>query len=188
MKIGYARVSTEGQDLSLQLDELRLFGCDKIFSEKVSSRSDMPERDKAISLLDEGDYLVVWKLDRLARSTLSLLQYIDMLMSKGVHFVSIKDSIDTSSASGRFQLAVFAALAELERDIIRERTIAGLEAARMRGRFGGRPKGMSKSTRQRCEAARGLVVYGRASIEEACRTHKISKTSYYKFLKEDSSL
>lgn len=188
MKIGYARVSTEGQDLSLQIDELRRFGCDKIFSEKASSRAEMPERDKAISLLDEGDYIVVWKLDRLARSTLSLLEHIHSLTEKGVHFVSIKDSIDTSSPSGRFQLAVFAALAELERDIIRERTLAGLEAARFRGRIGGRPKGMSSSTKKRCEAVRGLVTYGRASIEEACRIHKISKASYYKFLKIESSL
>ena len=130
MIIGYARVSTEGQDLSLQIRELQAFGCDKIFSEKASSRSSMLEKQKALSILSEGDTLVVWKLDRLARSSIELLSDICSLSEKGVHFTSIKDSIDTSTAGGRFQLAVFAAFAEFERDMIRERTLSGLASAR----------------------------------------------------------
>ena len=184
MVIGYARVSTEAQDLSLQLKELEQFGCDKIFSEKISSRAVMEEKLKALSILSEGDVLVVWKLDRLARSTMELLGDIEKMNAKGVHFISLKDNIDTSTAGGRFQLAVFAALAELERDMIRERTLAGLAIARDQGRVGGRPKGMAKDTRKRCEAVRVLVEHSQLSIEEACRMNKLSKATYYKWSKE----
>lgn len=184
MLIGYARVSTEAQDLTLQLKELEQFGCDKIFSEKISSRAIMEEKQKAISILSEGDTLVVWKLDRLARSTMELLSDIEKMNTRGVHFISLKDSIDTSTAGGRFQLAVFAALAELERDMIRERTLAGLAVAREQGRIGGRPKGMGKETCNRCEAVRVLVEHSQLSIEEACRVHKLSKATYYKWSKE----
>lgn len=183
MIIGYARVSTEGQDLSLQLDELKRLGCDKVFSEKTSSRSEMPEKVKAFSFLEAGDTLMVWKLDRLARSTIELLTDIRSLTERGVHFVSIKDNIDTSSASGRFQLAVFAALAELERDFIRERTLAGLEAARTRGRIGGRPKGMSEDLIKRCESVSVLITHGTISIKEACRQQGVSRGTYYKWKK-----
>lgn len=184
MIIGYARVSTGGQDLALQLDELKSKGCDKIFSEKVSSRSILPEKAKAFSILDEGDTLVVWKLDRLARSTIELLKDIKELTERGVSFISLKDQIDTTTSGGRFQLAVFAALAELERDMIRERTIAGLEAARARGRVGGRPRGISKRVRLRCESVDILVKHGRVSVEEACRQQGVSKGSYYAWLKK----
>lgn len=184
MIIGYARVSTEGQDLSLQLDELKRKGCDKIFSEKQSSRSELPEKAKAFSILDEGDTLVVWKLDRLARSTIELLKDVKCLMDRGVSFVSLKDQIDTTTSGGRFQLAVFAALAELERDMIKERTIAGLEAARARGRVGGRPKGISKRVRLRCESVGVLVKHGQISVQEACRQQGVSKGSYYAWLKQ----
>lgn len=188
MLIGYARVSTETQDLSLQLLELKQFGCDKIFSEKVSSRAVMQEKQKALSILSEGDTLVVWKLDRLARSTMELLSDIEKMNARGVHFISLKDSIDTSTSGGRFQLAVFAALAELERDMIRERTLAGLAVAREKGRIGGRPKGMGKETRKRCEAVRVLVEHGQLHIEEACRMNKLSKATYYKWCKEQEGM
>lgn len=183
MKIGYARVSTEGQDLSLQLDKLKEWGCDKVFSEKVSTRKNLEEKQKAFSILEEGDTLVVWKLDRLARSTMELLSDIKTLTDKGVYFVSLQDNIDTSSASGRFQLTVFSALAELERDMIRERTIAGLEAARKRGRIGGRPKGMTQRVAKRCESVRVLVEHSQISIEEACRQQGVSKASFYSWIK-----
>ena len=144
MIIGYARVSTEAQELALQLDKLKEYGCDKIFSEKVSTRLERTEKMKAFSILDKGD---------------------------------------TSSASGRFQLTVFAALAELERDMIRERTLAGLEAARKRGRVGGRPRGMSKEVVKRCLSAQILVQTGKFSVEEACKQQGLSKSSYYSWLK-----
>lgn len=185
MKIGYARVSTEGQDLSLQLDKLKEWGCDKVFSEKASTRKLLEEKQKVFSILEKGDTLVVWKLDRLARSTMELLSDIKTLSDRGVHFVSLQDNIDTSSASGRFQLTVFSALAELERDMIRERTIAGLEAARKRGRVGGRPKGMSQTVRKRCSSVQILVHHGHVSIEEACRQQGVSKSSYYSWLKDN---
>ncbi len=184
MKIGYARVSTEAQNLSLQLEELKSFGCDKIFSEKVSSRKNMPEKDKALSILSEGDTLIVWKLDRLARSTIELLGDIQKLTSKGVHFISLRDSIDTSTSGGRFQLAVFSALAELERDMIRERTLAGLAVARQKGRIGGRPKGMSEATKKRCEVVNVLVNHGNLSVKAACEMHHLSKATYYQYLRE----
>lgn len=184
MIIGYARVSTEGQDLTLQIKELQAFGCDKIFSEKASSRSSMMEKQRALSILSEGDTLVVWKLDRLARSSIELLSDISSLSEKGVHFTSIKDSIDTSTAGGRFQLAVFAAFAEFERDMIRERTLSGLASAREQGRVGGRPRGMSKETRKRCEATHVLIEHSSLSIEEACRMQSLSKVTYYKWRRE----
>lgn len=187
MKIGYARVSTEGQDLSLQLDQLKQYGCEKVFSEKVSSRAELFEKKKALSFLSEGDILVVWKLDRLARSTMELLSDIQDLVHRGVGFVSLQDCIDTSTASGRFQLAVFAALAELERDMIRERTIAGLEAARRRGRVGGRPKGMGRDTKKRCEAVKILKEHSTLTIDEACLQQRVSKATYYKWLRNSGS-
>lgn len=180
MLIGYARVSTEGQNINLQIDELKKYGCAKIFKEKASSRLLLEERDKAISFLDQGDTLVVWKLDRLARSTVELIQMVTDLSARGINFVSIRDSIDTSTASGKFLLAVFAAMAEFERDIIRERTIAGLAAARARGRVGGRPRGMSKETATKCQGVDNIVRSG-GSIEGACKTYKISKSTYYKW-------
>lgn len=186
MKIGYARVSTESQDLELQLKELREAGCDKIFSEKISSRKERPEKERALSILGEGDTLIVWKLDRLARSTMELLGDVQGLQENGVHFVSLRDKIDTGTASGRFQLTVFSALAELERDMIRERTMAGLAVAREKGRVGGRPRGISSAIRKRAEAVHVLVCHSSTSIEEACRFHNIAKGSYYRWLKESN--
>lgn len=130
---------------------------------------------------------MVWKLDRLARSTMELLGDIQSLSQRGVGFISLQDNINTSTASGRFQLAVFAALAELERDMIRERTLAGLEAARLRGRVGGRPKGMGKDTKKRCEAVSVLTKHSKVTIEEACLQQRISKATYYKWLRETHS-
>lgn len=180
MVIGYARVSTNEQNMDLQLDSLKSYNCDKIFKENASSRGELKERDKAISILDAGDTFVVWRLDRLARSTVELIKLVQLLDDRGVHFVSIRDKIDTSSAVGRFQLAVFAAVAEFERDLIRERTLAGLASARARGRVGGRPKGMSKETISKCQAVDGLVEVGQ-SVEAACRLYKLGKATYYKW-------
>lgn len=180
MVIGYARVSTEEQNISLQIDELNKQKCVKIFKERGSTRGELKVRDMAISILDYGDTFVVWKLDRLARSTIELIQIVESLQNRGIHLVSIRDSIDTSTASGKFQLAVFAAVAEFERDIIRERTLAGLASARARGRIGGRPKGMSKNTIAKCRAVDGLVSAGQ-TIERACRMYRMSKATYYKW-------
>ena len=141
MKIGYARVSTQDQSTNLQLDSLRVAGCERIFSEKASgSRSDRPELAKALEFARSGDTIVVWKLDRLARSMKQLIETMEMLNERGIALESLTEKIDTSSAQGKLVFGIFAALAEFERSLIRERVNAGLQAARLRGRKGGRPK------------------------------------------------
>ncbi|WP_286848740.1 MULTISPECIES: recombinase family protein [unclassified Proteiniphilum] len=125
MIIGYSRVSTNAQNLDLQIDALKKFGCEKIYQEKISSFKSRPELQNALIFLRENDTFVVWKLDRLARSLSELLNIINDLNSRKVTFVAIQDKIDTNSSMGKFPLAVFGAMAEFERDIIRERTIAG---------------------------------------------------------------
>ena len=145
MKIGYARVSTFDQNLNLQLDALRNSGCEQIFEEKISAvAKERPQLTILFSKLRKGDSVVVWKLDRLGRSLKDLIDLITKMKNLGVTFVSIQDGIDTSTATGRFTFNIFASLAEFEREIISERTKAGLAAARARGRKGGRPPGFSK--------------------------------------------
>ncbi|SOD42705.1 recombinase family protein [Nitrosovibrio sp. Nv4] len=153
MKIGYARVSTQEQDLALQLDALTKEGCEKIFQEKASgAQRDRPELKAALSYMRKGDTLVVWKLDRLARSMKQLIETIESFQDEGIGLKSIQDPIDTSSPSGRLVFHIFAALAEFERGVIRERTTAGLRAARERGRVGGRPPSLSAKDLQVAKA------------------------------------
>jgi len=140
MKIGYARVSTKDQNLDLQIDALKKYECSEIFYEKVSSGKDRPELQRLLNYLRTGDIFVVWKLDRVGRSLIELLNIIKNLNDKGVSFVSLSDGIDTSSSMGKFQLSIFGAFSEYEKNLISERTIAGLEAAKKRGVEGGRPK------------------------------------------------
>ncbi|OME45334.1 resolvase [Paenibacillus odorifer] len=140
MRLAYARVSTADQSLDLQIDTLKKFGYDRIYTEKASGgKDDRPELAKVLDMLREGDTFIVYKLDRLARSTLKLIETLDLLNKKGVEFVSHSDNIDTSTAAGKAMFGMMAVFAEFERSIIRERTLAGLEAARARGRKGGRP-------------------------------------------------
>lgn len=144
MKIGYARVSTQEQDLALQLDALTKEGCEKIFQEKASgAQRDRPELKAALSYMRKGDTLVIWKIDRLARSMKQLIETIESFQDQGIGLKSLQDPIDTSSPSGKLVFHIFAALAEFERGVIRERTTAGLRAARERGRVGGRPPSLS---------------------------------------------
>lgn len=139
--IGYSRVSTSDQSLDLQTDALTKEGCIKIFEEKASGKNDeRVELAKALEYLREGDALVVYKLDRLARSTKKLIELSELLDQRGIELISIRDNIDTTTAVGRAMFKMLAVIAELERDIISERTMAGLEAARARGRLGGRPR------------------------------------------------
>ena len=152
-KIGYARVSTQDQDPALQLDALKKAGCERIFQEKASgAQRDRPQLMAALDYLREGDTLVVWKLDRLARSMKQLIETVEALGERGVGFQSLTENIDTTSPSGRLVFHIFASLAEFERSIIRERTLAGLAAARSQGRQGGRPKAMSDDDRQMVES------------------------------------
>ena len=146
MLIGYARVSTNDQNLNLQKDALLKIGCEKIYEDAISGTiKSRPGLDKALEMLRTGDTLVVWKLDRLGRSVKNLISLISDLNSKDIHFKSITDSIDTSTPSGRFFFHVMASLAEMERDLIVERTKAGLEAAKKLGRVGGRKRKMTIS-------------------------------------------
>ena len=158
MLIGYARVSTQDQNLALQLEALNQAGCKKIFEDKLSgSRADRPGLAKALEMLREGDTLVVWKLDRLGRSVKQLVDLVGQLHKEGVQFKSLTDSIDTSTPSGRFFFHVMASLAEMERELIIERTRAGLEIARQLGRTGGRKRQMTDS---KIESAKKLLASG----------------------------
>ena len=158
MLIGYARVSTQDQNLSLQLEALKKAGCEKIFKDKTSgSRADRPGLNKALELLRKDDTLIVWKLDRLGRSVKHLVNLVGELRQEGVQFKSITDSSDTGTPSGRFFFHVMASLAEMERELTIERTRAGLETARKLGRKGGRRRKMTES---KVESAKKLLLNG----------------------------
>ena len=140
MLIGYARVSTEDQKLDMQLDALHSAGCKKIFSEKASgSKAERVELNKALDYMRDGDTLTVWKLDRLGRSLKFLIETVNLLHAKKMHFKSLQEGFDTATPGGKLIFHIFGSLSEFEREIIRERTNAGLNAARARGRKGGRP-------------------------------------------------
>ncbi len=158
MLIGYARVSTQDQNLGLQREALIQMGCEKVFEDKASgNRADRPGLAKALEILRKGDTLVVWKLDRLGRSVKQLVDLIGELHPRGVHFKSLTDAIDTGTPSGRFFFHVMASLAEMERELTVERTRAGLETARQQGRTGGR---RPKMTRSKIESAKKLLASG----------------------------
>ena len=144
MVVGYARVSTEQQDTEGQLPDLKKAGCKRIYQETMGGGSlDRPELEKCLDRLEKGDTLVVWRLDRLGRSIRDLLQIVDRLDKSGINFISLKEKFDTSTAAGRLVFHFFAALTQFERELIRERTMAGLSSARARGRTGGRKKLLS---------------------------------------------
>ena len=143
MLIGYARVSTHEQNLDMQTDALKAAGCTKVFTDKISTlKEERKGLNEALEYLRSGDVLVVWKLDRLGRTLKQLIELVAMFNQKGIGFKSLKETIDTTTSTGKLVFHIFAALAEFERDIIHERTNAGLEAARARGKNGGRPKSL----------------------------------------------
>ena len=158
MLIGYARVSTQDQNLDLQIDALTKAGCKKVFDDKISgSRAERPGLAKALEMLREGDTLAVWKLDRLGRSVKNLVDLVGELHKQGIQFKSLTDAIDTGTPSGRFFFHVMASLAEMERELTVERTRAGLEVARQLGRKGGRKRQMTDS---KIESAKKLLANG----------------------------
>lgn len=158
MLIGYARVSTQDQNLDLQIEALTKAGCKKIFDDKISgSRAERPGLAKVLEMLREDDTLVVWKLDRLGRSVKNLVDLVGELHKQGVQFKSLTDAIDTATPSGRFFFHVMASLAEMERELTVERTRAGLEVARQLGRKGGRKRQMTDS---KIESAKKLLANG----------------------------
>src|SRR3954469_18660960 len=167
MLIGYARVSTQEQTLSLQQDALHQTGCERIFTDTASgARADRPGLDEAIAYARSGDTLVVWKLDRLGRSLPHLIETVRGLDQHGIGFKSLTEQIDTTTSSGKLIFHVFAALAEFERDVIRERTQAGLAAARARGRQGGRPKAAALNDARKVALAQRLYDDRSHSIDE----------------------
>lgn len=180
MLIGYARVSTDEQKLDLQTDALHAAGCAHIYSDTLSgARDDRPGLSSAMAALSAGDTLVVWKLDRLGRSLPHLVRTVRDLEARGAQFRSLQEHLDTDSLGGRLVFHVFAAMAEFERDLIRERTRAGLAAAKARGRRGGR--------RHKLDAAQAKTVVSMASekipVEQICRAMKISRATYFRYLK-----
>lgn len=184
MKFGYTRVSTNDQNPDLQTDELRREGCEQILHETVSGAK--AERPVLQSLLDKvraGDVIVVWKLDRLGRSLRHLVDLVNTLMEMKVGLKSLQDPIDTTNAQGRLIFNIFASLAEFERDLIIERTQAGLNAARARGRMGGRPKGISETAKKKAMAAEALYIKGDLSVDEIANNLSISKATLYKYLR-----
>lgn len=184
MIIGYARVSTNDQNLQMQIDELGKYGCFEIFEEKArGSKKDRPVLNELLKMVRQGDIVVCYKLDRISRSTKHLIELMEFFEKKGVEFISIKDNIDTSTATGKFFFRMLASVAELERDIIRERTKSGLESARQRGRIGGRPK---KSKKQ-VETALKMYFSNDYSINEIVAATGISQATLYRRIKEKES-
>lgn len=180
MQVGYARVSTQDQRPELQLDALGAVGCEKVFEEKASgAQRERPQLIAALDYLRLGDTLVVWKLDRLARSLKQLIETVELLESKGIGFRSLTESIDTTTPGGRLIFHIFAALAEFERNIIRERTTAGLNAARARGRVGGRPKSLSEAD---ISAARALLSDPAITIRQIAKRLGVSVSTLYKHI------
>ena len=181
MKVGYARVSTHEQNLSLQIDELKKYKCTEIFTDKISgAKSERPGLQKALGFLREGDSLVVWRLDRLGRSLKHLIEVITLLEERKIGFRSLQESIDTTTSGGRLIFHIFGALAEFERNLIRERTKAGLAAARARGRIGGRPRVLDD---KKIQLARNLYDSRKHPVKEICETLGISKSTLYAYLK-----
>ncbi|MDE9519770.1 recombinase family protein [Xenorhabdus bovienii] len=182
-KIGYIRVSTNDQNTGLQRNALVSVNCERIFEDKISGKTaNRPGLTQALEYLKTGDTLVVWKLDRLGRSVKNLVALNERLTNGGVHFQSLTDSIDTSTPMGRFFFYVMSALAEMERELIIERTNAGLAAARAQGRIGGRPVSLSV---ENCERAIQLLSEGKTRREIA-KSYNVSLSTIYKYLPVDT--
>ena len=181
MKIGYARVSTEEQNLDMQLGALRKAGCKKIFQEKISgTKWERPELQKMLGIVDAGDIVIVWRLDRLARSTKMLLEIIDRIMDAGAKFSSLSEPwADTTSPAGKMIMTIFAGMAEFERDLIRDRTGTGRKAALERGVKFGRP---SKITPAQMKLIKRLLNEGQ-SIRQVAETFEVHYTTLYRLLR-----
>lgn len=182
MLIGYARVSTTDQDLDLQLDALKASGCERIYEEKASgAKEDRPELARALDHMRKGDVLVVWKLDRLARSLKQLVLVLEDLGKRGVGFRCLAPAIDTTTPEGRLLYSITGAFAEFEREIIRQRTRAGLKAALARGRKGGRPKALNDAAKAK---ARAMLRDPEISVAAVAEVLGVSRSTLYLHLPE----
>jgi DNA invertase Pin-like site-specific DNA recombinase len=183
MLIGYARVSTQDQTLNLQKDALEKIGCSKIFTDTISgSTTERKGLDEALAYVREGDTLVVWRLDRLGRTLKHLIETITDLSQRHIGFKSLTESIDTTTSGGKLIFHIFGALAEFERDLIRERTQAGLLAARARGRKGGQPKAL---TPKQADIAQALYDDKSNAISDICKTLNISRATLYRYIQTE---
>ena len=181
MKVGYARVSTTDQNLDLQIDALKQQGCHKIFEEKITASTlDRPKLTEALNYVREGDIIVVWKLDRLGRSLKDLIEIVNDLENRNIGLQTCHENIDTTTAVGRLIFHIFGALAEFERNILKERTMAGLESARARGRMGGRPHKLKDEKIVQLKA----LYASKLPIREILKTFKISKRTLYCYLSD----
>lgn len=188
MKYGYARVSTPDQCLSLQLDALKRYGVDIIYQEKISGKNkSKPILDDLIKKLVSGDQLVVWKLDRLGRITCELMKLQEYLQSKNIGLISLTENLDTSTPIGKFAFQLLCSLAEMERNVISERTVAGLLAAKAQGRTGGRKPGLTESAKKKAKLAVAeytkYLRYRNGTINDICKIVGISRATFYKYLK-----
>lgn len=180
MRVGYARVSTGEQKLDLQLDALEEAGCKRIYEEKTSGAAkERPELEKCLDALREGDTLVVWRLDRFGRSLKDLVSKMEKLEERDADFVSLTEGIDTTTAQGRLTFHIFGALAEFERELSRERTMAGLRAARERGRVGGRPSALDEEDIPEVQA---LMKDPDVSVSQICERFGISSPTLYRYV------
>ena len=180
MRIGYARVSTGEQNLDLQTDALEAEGCERIYTDELSgATAERPGLQDAMDYAREGDVLVVWRLDRFGRSLKDLIAKVETLGDKGVEFKSLKENLDTTSSAGRLQFHIFGALAEFERDLNHERTMAGLRAARARGRTGGRPRALSEEDLPELQA---LMRDPDVPVRRICERFEISKATLYRYV------
>ena len=182
MIIGYARVSTQEQNLDRQLDNLKARGCERIYQEKMTgTKADRPELEKMLDTLRQGDTLVVDSFSRLSRSTKDLLDMVERLNAMGVNLISLKEQLDTTTATGKMMLTMLSALSQFERDLIAERTVDGLKAARARGRKGGRPKAGSEKAKAQAMA---LYQANAMSNKEIADTVKVSTATLSRWIKE----
>lgn len=178
MLVGYCRVSTDDQTLDLQKDALKNAGCEKVFEDVMSgAKSDRPGLDAVLEYVRAGDVLVVWRLDRLGRDLKHLIEVIDDLSKREIGFKSLHESIDTTTANGKLIFHIFCALAEFERNLISERTKAGLKAARARGRLGGRP---AKMNQKQIDIAKALAADPNRPVTDICEHLGISRATYYR--------
>lgn len=180
MLLGYARISTLEQSLDLQLDALKLAGCEKIYSDRISgSKSERPGLTEVLSYAREGDVIVVWKLDRLGRSLGNLIDIVQGLTDRGIEFKSLQENLDTTTPGGKLLFHIFGSIAEFERDLIRERTLAGLTAARSRGRVGGAPNVL---TQQQIDMGKQLASNRTYKIKDICKMLNCSTATYYRHI------
>lgn len=185
MIIGYARVSTQEQNLDRQIDGLRAAGCEKIYQEKITgTKADRPEYQKMLDALRAGDTLVIDSFSRLSRSTKELLEVVERINAQGVNLISIKEKLDTTTATGKLMLTMLSALSQFERDLIAERTADGLKAARARGRMGGRPRAGDAKTKQQALALYHANALTNKEIAEKCGVSIATLNRWIKEAKE----